>query len=88
MNPRRYRLLLARSAEKDLRRLLKSDRQRIGKVIHDLADEPRPRGCKKLVDREGYRVRVGVYRITYEVHDDAGEVTIYRIRHRKDTYRH
>ncbi len=87
MTERRYRLLLTQSAEKDLRHLLKPDRQRIKAKIDGLADEPRPRGCQKLVSREGYRIRVGVYRITYGIDDNAREVTVYRILHRKDAYR-
>ena len=87
MSKRRYRLRLARSAEKDLRHLTRSDRQRVGAAIRALADEPRPQGCQKLVGGGGYRVRVGVYRITYDVDDGVGEVTIYRLLHRKDAYR-
>lgn len=85
---KRYRLLLARSAEKDIRHLPKPDRQRVGKAIRTLADDPRPTGCDKMVAREGYRIRVGVYRITYDVDDEVGQVTVYRVLHRKDAYRY
>lgn len=83
----RYRLLLARSAKKDARRLLKTDRSRVQETIRALADEPRPRGCQKIVGQSGYRIRVGVYRIVYEVDDTNKEITIYRIVHRKNAYR-
>jgi mRNA interferase RelE/StbE len=87
MHPPAYRLLLARPAEKHLRRLTKTDRQRIGTAIGELAEDPRPRGCQKLVALEGYRIRVGIFRITYGIDDDAREVTIYSVLRRKDAYR-
>jgi mRNA interferase RelE/StbE len=87
MNPTHYRLLLLKSAEKELDRLMRSDRERVEAAIAALADDPRPKGCKKIVAREGYRVRVGVYRITYIVDDDALMVTVYSVSHRKDAYR-
>jgi hypothetical protein len=48
---------------------------------------PQAKGCQKLVALEGYRIRVGVFRITYGVDDDAKEVTIYSVLRRKDAYR-
>lgn len=59
---------------------------RIKKAIYDLAEEPRPNGCKKLTDREGYRIRKGDYRIIYTIKDDKLVVTIIKISHRKDAY--
>ena len=82
-----YSVFLSRPAEKDLQRLPKSDRQRCADAIWALGDDPRPPGCQKLVDREGYRIRVGIYRIVYDVDDAAEEVTVHAIRHRKDAYR-
>ena len=87
MHPPPYRLLLARPAEKHLKRLTKTDRQRLGAAIRELAENPRPRGCQKLVTLEGYRIRVGIFRVTYGVDDGAREVTIYSVLHRKDAYR-
>ena len=52
-----------------------------------LAEEPRPRGCKKLKNREGWRIRTGDYRILYEVFDDEQQVLILRIGHRREIYR-
>ena len=56
-------------------------------AIAGLADNPRPPGVKKLTDREGYRVRVGDYRILYQVSDGAKAVIIYRVMARGDVYR-
>ena len=66
---------------------MQSDRQRIRAAIQSLADDPGPRGCQKLVGQEGYRVRVGIFRITYGIDDKAREVTIYRVLHRTNAYR-
>jgi mRNA interferase RelE/StbE len=53
-----------------------------------LADKPRPRGTKKLVGAENlWRLRVGTYRILYEVDDKSAVVTAFRIRHRREAYR-
>jgi mRNA interferase RelE/StbE len=87
MNPTPYRLFLLRSAEKELDRLMRSDRERVEGAIAALVDDPRPRGCKKMVAFEGYRVRVGVYRISYTIDDDALAVTVYSVSHRRDAYR-
>ncbi|TET69455.1 MAG: type II toxin-antitoxin system RelE/ParE family toxin [Candidatus Zixiibacteriota bacterium] len=52
-----------------------------------LSQEPRPRGVRKLSDREYYRIRVGKYRILYTINDDDKVVTIYRVDPRKDAYK-
>ncbi len=82
-----YSVYLSRPGEKDLRHLPKSDRERCYEAMRPLGDDPRPPGCQKLVDQEGYRIRVGIYRITYGIDDDAEEVTVYRVLHRKNAYR-
>ena len=87
MNPTPYRLFLLRSAEQELDRLMRSDRERVEAAIAALADAPRPRGCKKMVAHEGYRVRVGAYRISYTIDDDTPVITVYRVSHQKDAYR-
>jgi len=86
MTKRRYQLRLVRSAEKDLLRLMKSDRRRVLEAIWSLADGARPHGCKKLVGGEGYRIRVGVFRVTYRVDDDNYVIEVRSVLHRKDAY--
>ena len=71
-----YRIDLSRRAEKDLDRLPPRGAARVIAALRGLAAEPRPRGASKLVGVEGYRVRVGVYRIIYEVDDAARVVTV------------
>lgn len=87
MPRRHYQLELVRSAEKELLRLMRSDRKRILRALQGLSDHPRPRGCEKLVGGEGYRIRVGIYRVTYCVDDDNSAIEVRSVLHRKDAYR-
>jgi mRNA interferase RelE/StbE len=52
-----------------------------------LKENPRPVGCKKLTNQEGYRIRIGNYRILYTIEDENKIVMIYRVGHRRDVYR-
>jgi mRNA interferase RelE/StbE len=52
-----------------------------------LSDNPRHSGSKKLTAREGYRIRVGDYRVLYKIDDNAKVVTVYRVKARGDVYR-
>lgn len=83
-----YEILLAKPAEKDLKRLPPEIFDRILQKIQALADEPRPPGCRKLSGTErDYRIRVGEYRVLYEILDEAREVRVYRVGNRRDVYR-
>ena len=55
---------------KEINVLPRQDRARIVKAAMALADNPRPFGCKKLKECDAYRIRVGDYRVVYEIHDD------------------
>lgn len=66
-----YQVFILRSAQKALAKLSKPNYERIKDAITALAGDPRPPGCKKLIDREGWRIRVGDYRVIYEI-DDPG----------------
>ncbi|MDN5747331.1 MAG: type II toxin-antitoxin system RelE/ParE family toxin [Pseudonocardia sp.] len=53
-----------------------------------LAHDPRPAGVRKLVgDRSAWRLRIGEYRIVYEIDDAARTITVMQVRHRRDVYR-
>jgi mRNA interferase RelE/StbE len=79
---------LARPVAKELEKLPSKAVQRISNAIHGLADNPHPRGCKKLVGEENtYRIRVGEYRVIYEIHEREVLVLVVRVRHRKDVYK-
>ncbi|MCB9007599.1 MAG: type II toxin-antitoxin system RelE/ParE family toxin [Ardenticatenaceae bacterium] len=82
-----YALKIKRSAERDLRRLPRPIFLRLNHQILALRQEPRPAGIRKLKGKfEGWRVRVGDYRIIYQIDDSARIVTIVRVRHRRDVY--
>ena len=82
-----YTLLYDRRIEKDLRPLPKPQRHLILERIEALAREPRRPQVEKLTGIEGYRLRVGDYRVLFTIDDHAKTVTIYRIRHRRESYR-
>lgn len=58
----------------------------IKKAIYNLANNPRPAGCKKLKGRDSYRIRVANYRIIYEIFDNILLVDVIDLGHRKDIY--
>lgn len=84
----RYRVEIARRAFKSIARLPHKEQQRVRAAIDLLADQPRPPGCAALAGEESvYRVRVGDYRILYEVIDDRLVIQVIRVGHRRDVYR-
>ena len=83
-----YRIEVKPQAEKALARIPNPHRRRIAKAIDGLARHPRPSGCVKPAGAEdAYRLRLGDYRIVYEIMDKVLIVTIVRVAHRKDVYR-
>jgi mRNA interferase RelE/StbE len=82
-----YKVLITRSATKELEAVPLKDRRRIVARIQGLADDPRPPGCEKLSGEEKFRLRQGDYRILYEIIDDDLVVTVVRIGNRRDVYR-
>jgi len=83
-----YSIHLKRSVEKELRRLPGAQLPRVLGALDQLSSDPYPRGAVKLSGAETlYRVRVGDYRIIYEVDTEAREVTIHYLRHRREAYR-
>ena len=82
-----FEVVLERSAEKDLRKLSDKVHERIIESISTLADNPRPPGVKKLAGTANdWRIRVGDYRVLYEIAEAVRIVRIFRVRHRKDVY--
>jgi mRNA interferase RelE/StbE len=83
-----YNVVFKPSVQKDFRRLPKSVAQRVIKRIEKLKDEPLPHGVEKLEMAERlYRIRVGDYRVVFEVDTFAQEIVILYVRHRRDVYR-
>lgn len=83
----KYHLKIIRKAEKDLDNIKGKDFAVIKKKILSLSENPRLFGCKKLTNEEGYRIRMGNFRILYRIADHEKEVIIYRVKHRRDVYR-
>ncbi len=82
-----YSVLLTRPARKDLDRLDRQILNRLAPEIDALASDPRPAGCLKVKGEQNlWRIRVGDYRIGYEIDDAAREVTVIRIGHRREFY--
>ena len=83
-----YQVVVERSAEKDLRRLAPNVRPRVIAGITALAKNPRPAGSRKLAStKRDWRIRVGDYRIIYEIAEEIRVLRINRIRHRREAYR-
>ena len=83
-----YRVELAPSAARVFRTLDRAVQRRLARQIDALAHEPRPRGVEKLHGTKNrYRVRMGDYRVIYEVEDDLLLVLVVRIGHRREVYR-
>ena len=82
-----YRLSITETAQKELQRLPAQVKERVRVKCRSLADDPRPPGCRKLRGGESYRIRVGGYRVLYDVEDATQTVTILRVSHRSEAYR-
>lgn len=82
-----YAVLILRRAQKELADLPTGIYDRVKEAVKHLGEIPRPTGCQKLTGREGWRIRVGDYRIIYEIDDPQRTVTILHVGHRRDIYR-
>jgi mRNA interferase RelE/StbE len=83
-----YQLEWKRSATKDLRRIATSEVPRIVEAAEALTTNPFPPGCVKLTGSErSYRIRVGEYRILYEVFSHRLVIEVIRLGHRQDVYK-
>lgn len=84
----RYELRFKASVAKDLRGIPKADVRRILTRIEALRDDPRAPGCEKLAGNEElYRVRQGIYRVVYGIHDEQVIMEVIRVGHRRDVDR-
>ncbi len=81
-----YSVFILRGAQKELARLPSNDYQRLCQHIEKLSSQPRPYGGKKLIARPGWRIRVGRYRVIYDISDRDKKVVILHVGHRKDVY--
>ena len=82
-----YDVIITARAERELKRLDRPVKNRVVQAILGLASDPRPTGCLKVKSEEGvWRVRVGDWRIGYQIDDALFVVTIIRIGHRREFY--
>lgn len=81
------KVILLKSAQKELDKLPNETALRIGTKIHLLKDNPYGLGSEKLGGNKGYRIRVGNYRVVYTVDKQKKIIFIVRIGHRRDVYR-
>jgi mRNA interferase RelE/StbE len=81
-----YQLLIEKQVQKQLEKIPVPDYLRVKTAIIDLAKNPRPEGYKKLKGRPGYRIRLGNYRVVYDINDHILTVFILAAGHRKDIY--
>jgi len=83
-----YTVNLKRSAEKELEKLPTKIHDKIINILLSLKENPFPHNSKKLRGREGYRIRVGDYRILYLIDESARTVEVVSVAHRKEVYRY
>ena len=84
----RYEIEISRTAEKQLRRLPRADRIRVVRTMRALADDPFPRGSRRLSGYDDvFRVRTGRYRILYSVSERRLVIVVLKVGHRRDVYR-
>jgi mRNA interferase RelE/StbE len=81
-----YTVLILPSAQKQLNKLPNAIATRIEDKMMELGEDPRPPGCKKLKGREAWRIRIGDYRLIYEINDGRLIVTVITIGHRREVY--
>jgi mRNA interferase RelE/StbE len=74
------------AAWKQISGLPKETYARVLKAIMSLSGEPRPNGCKKLQGQETYRIRIGDFRVIYEIHDNVLNVVVIRVGNRREVY--
>jgi mRNA interferase RelE/StbE len=83
----KYRVLILPRARRELDALPAQQCYAAELKIDALQEDPRPPGCKKLADRQGWRLRFGDYRIIYKIDDAARIVTVVNVGHRREIYR-
>lgn len=82
-----YAIRILRTAQRQLARVPQPHRDRIAGAIGALAKAPRPPGCAKLTGRDAWRIRIGTYRVLYEIEDDVLTRLVVNVGHRRDIYR-
>jgi len=82
-----YAIKIKKNAQKSLAKISHPYQTKIIESIRNLSTEPRPSGCKKLVGRDAWRIRIGDYRVIYEITDNELVILIVYIGHRREVYK-
>jgi len=83
----KYQVILPKSVQKELDRLPDDVARRIVVRLTGLETNPRPADVKKLKGRDAWRIRVGDYRVIYEIHDRVLQIIVITVGHRREIYR-
>jgi mRNA interferase RelE/StbE len=82
-----YSIIILRRAQSELASLPKESYEKVKAAISALSDNARPHGCKKLIGREGWRIRVGKYHMIYNIDNKAQTIAVLHVGHRSNIYR-
>jgi mRNA interferase RelE/StbE len=82
-----YQVVIEKQVQKHLAKITPPNYNKVVSALQDLANNPRPQGYKKLKGRQGFRVRIGEYRIIYNINDNILTVFILAIGNRRDVYK-
>ncbi len=83
----KYRIEIKKSAAKEISNLPAKYLKKVLNRIDKLSTNPRPIGSVKLSGKEKYRIRVGIYRILYQIFEEKLVVIVVKVAHRKDVYK-
>lgn len=82
-----YRIIIPKAVQKQIDKLANDVQNSIIQSLLNLSENPRPSNSLKMKNNQGYRSRVGEYRILYDIDDKTQAVTLRRVGHRQDIYR-
>ena len=82
-----YQVVIEKQVQKQLTKIHSVDYNKVVEALKDLANNPRPHGYKKLKGRAGYRMRIGDYRIIYNINDNILTVFVLTVGNRRDVYK-
>ncbi|TAK89079.1 type II toxin-antitoxin system RelE/ParE family toxin [Patescibacteria group bacterium] len=82
-----YEIEFTKSAQKELSKLPSKTRLRIAKAIYQLRENPRTGNTRSMVGIPSWRLRVGDYRVVYDITDQKLTILVVRVRHRRDIYK-
>lgn len=82
-----YKIIIERKAVKEIEVLPKEMIQVVSDAFEELKSNPRPHGVKKLIGEVGWRIRIRTYRVLYTIDDRQKIVSVYRVKHRRESYR-